>query len=69
MWHTWERREIHTQFWSEILKGRDHLEYVGTDGRILERILRKRGGGCKLDALSSGQGLVMGTCEQNLQVP
>jgi hypothetical protein len=37
-----EKLEIRTQFWSENLKGRDHLEDVGVDGRIiLKWILRK----------------------------
>jgi hypothetical protein len=30
-----ERREIHTQFWSENLKRKDHLEDLGLDGRII----------------------------------
>jgi hypothetical protein len=34
-----------TVFWFEILKGRDHLEDLGIDGRIIvERILWKFGG-------------------------
>jgi len=26
---------MHTKFWSEILKGRDHSEDLGVDGRII----------------------------------
>jgi hypothetical protein len=33
---------VYTIFWSEILKGRDHSEDLGVDGRILlEWILRE----------------------------
>jgi len=35
---------MHTIFWSENLKGRDHLEDLGVDGKILEWILEKKGG-------------------------
>jgi hypothetical protein len=36
---------MHTVFWLENLKGRDHLEDLGTDGSIiLEQILGKQGG-------------------------
>jgi len=36
------RDEMHTKFWSENLKGRDHSENLGVDGRIIsEWILRK----------------------------
>jgi hypothetical protein len=35
---------MHTVFWLEYLKGRDHLEDLGTDKIILERILGKQGG-------------------------
>jgi hypothetical protein len=35
-----KRREMLTKFWSENLKGRDHLEDLGVGGRIiLEGIL------------------------------
>jgi len=35
-------REMHTKFWSEILKGRDHFEDQGVNVRIiLEWILNK----------------------------
>jgi hypothetical protein len=30
-----ERRKIHTTFWSENLKGRDHSEDLGVDRRII----------------------------------
>jgi len=37
------RDEMRTHFWSENLKGRDHAEHLGIDGRIiLEWILRKQ---------------------------
>jgi len=37
--------EVYTRFWLENLKGRDHLEDLGVDGRIiLGWILRKKGG-------------------------
>jgi len=41
-----ERRgEVHTEFWLENLRERDHLENSGVDGRkILKWILRKRYG-------------------------
>jgi hypothetical protein len=36
------RREIHTKFWSENLKGRDQSDDLGVDGRIiLEWILER----------------------------
>jgi len=37
---------MHTTFWLENLKGRDHLEDLGEEGKIiLEWILGKYGGG------------------------
>jgi hypothetical protein len=44
MWHTWGRSEIHTKFWLESLKGKDHhLEDLSIDERIiLKWILRKQ---------------------------
>jgi len=29
---------MHTKFWSENLKGRDHLEDLGIDGMIILRV-------------------------------
>jgi len=41
----YERRETHIIFWLENLKGRDHSENVGADGKmILKWILGKHGG-------------------------
>jgi hypothetical protein len=37
IWHTWGRREMHTQFWCGTLMDRDHLE----DPRINRRIMLK----------------------------
>jgi len=31
-------RDMYTKFWSESLKGRDHSEDLGTDGRIVKWI-------------------------------
>jgi len=54
---------MHTNLWSENLKGRDHLEDVGTDGRIiLEWNLKMGVEKCGVDASGSGQGLVAGSC-------
>jgi len=42
MQHAWKRWEMHTEFWLEDLKGRDHLRDLSVDGRIiLEWILGK----------------------------
>jgi hypothetical protein len=32
---TYERRKMHSRFWSENLKGRDPSENLGVDGRII----------------------------------
>jgi hypothetical protein len=46
---------MHIQFWLGNLKGRDHYDDLGVDGKIIsEWILGKKGGSCGLDASSSG---------------
>jgi hypothetical protein len=35
MWHTWQRREMHTMLLYGNVKERDHLENVGIGGRII----------------------------------
>jgi len=35
-------REMHTIFWLENLKGRDHFEDLGTDGRIILKWILKK---------------------------
>jgi hypothetical protein len=38
----WERLEMHTKLWAENLKGRNHLEDLGIDGRShLQWIVKK----------------------------
>jgi len=50
MQHAWEILEMHTNFWSENLKGRDHSEDVFVNAKIvLEWILGKRLRRCGLD--------------------
>jgi hypothetical protein len=45
MWLVWGKREMHTGFWLVNLKERDHLEELGTYGRIiLKQILKKLDG-------------------------
>jgi len=34
-WSSPERWEVHTKFWSENLKGRNHSQDLGTDGKII----------------------------------
>jgi hypothetical protein len=43
---------MHTKFWFENLKGRDQLEDLGVDVKILDCILVKQGR-CGLDASGS----------------
>jgi hypothetical protein len=46
----WETVEVHTRFWWGKLRERDHLEYLGVDGRIiLRRIFRNWDGGRGID--------------------
>ena len=45
MWYVWERTEMHTKFWWRNLKGRNHVEGVSVDGRIiLKWTLKKKDG-------------------------
>jgi len=42
MWHIWGKGEVHTGFWWESLKERDHLEDPAIDEKIILRwIFRK----------------------------
>jgi hypothetical protein len=54
---------MHTKFWSENLKGRDHSEGVDVDGKIiLEWIVGKQGGkvwtGCIWLRIRTSDGLL-----------
>ena len=35
MWHVWETGELHTEFWWGRPKGKNYLEDLGVDGRIM----------------------------------
>jgi hypothetical protein len=62
------RHDTHTKFWSENLKGRDHLEdlYVGGRG-LLKWILTKLG--VKLwTVFDSGEGQVMSSCKHGNEI-
>jgi hypothetical protein len=39
--HVWERREILTYLWKKNLNGRNHLGYLGVDGRMLIKWILK----------------------------
>ena len=46
MWNVWGRGDVLTWFWWGNMRERDHLEYVGLDGRVvLKRIVKEQGGG------------------------
>jgi hypothetical protein len=55
-----EMRNVY-KFWLENMNGRDHLEDVGVDGKILLEFIL--GEWCGLYSSGSGQGLVAGRCE------
>jgi hypothetical protein len=55
VWHAWGRKEIHRVVWWRNLRGRDHFEDLGIDGRIiLKYILKKQFG--SLHMVSYGLG-------------
>jgi hypothetical protein len=66
MWHAWERKEKCTRLWWESPEERDHSEDQGIDGRMgSEWILGRLAGGCGVDSVGSGYGLVVGSCEHS----
>jgi hypothetical protein len=55
---------MHTKFWSENLKGRDHLENLGTNRMIIFNwIFGKQ---CEV-VDGSGSGPVTGSCERSTE--
>jgi hypothetical protein len=42
MWQVWETGEMHTGFWWGDLRERDHLKDLGTDGRIILKLIFKK---------------------------
>ena len=45
----WETGEVHTGFWWGKLRERDHLEYLGVDGRIILRLIFRNWDGWATD--------------------
>jgi len=35
IWNVQKRRDVHTGFWWGNLRDKDHLQYLGTDGRTI----------------------------------
>jgi hypothetical protein len=42
MWHVWGREEVYTELWWGNLRGEDHLENTGVDGRIILKWIFER---------------------------
>jgi hypothetical protein len=58
------REEVHSGFWQGTLRGKDHLEDPGVDGRIILRwIFRKWDGGMEWIDLAQDRKGVAGTCK------
>jgi hypothetical protein len=73
MWHAWERFEMHTIFWLENLKGRDHLEGLSVDRKIILEWMLGKWGGEDVDwmylAWNRDQWQTLVNTVMNLQVP
>jgi len=41
MWYVWGTREVHTGFWWAYVKGRNHLEESGVEGKITLKLIFK----------------------------
>ena len=41
MWHEWETRHVHIVFWWGDVRGRNHLEDLGVDGRTILKLILK----------------------------
>jgi len=39
VWHVWGTGEMHTEFWCEDLRERDHLKGIDIDGRIILKLI------------------------------
>ena len=55
MWHVWWRGEAYTGFWWGNLRGRDHLEDPGVDGRIILRWIFRKWGCGDMDCIKLAQ--------------
>jgi hypothetical protein len=54
---------MHTEFWSETLKGRDHLKGLVKDGRIVFKWILENRMICGLDSSDLGYETVLSSCE------
>jgi hypothetical protein len=62
---------MHTKFWFEHLKGRDHLKDQGIDGNAVFTWILNSVGECGLDSFGFRYGPVADYCEtvKNLRAP
>jgi len=42
MWHVWGTEEVRTEFWWGALIGKDNLEDIGADGRVILKCVFKK---------------------------
>jgi hypothetical protein len=54
VWHVWGRGEVRAGFWCGNLRERNQLEDQGIDGRIILKLIFKKGMGYGLDCFGSG---------------
>jgi hypothetical protein len=63
MWHMWGTGGVHTEVWWGDLAGKDQLEDLGIDGKIILKLICKRYGEAWIGLIWLMIGQVMGDCE------